>query len=52
VLSLQVKEAQRWISLVNGIGSGKVLLNLTFKPIKLTLPKELLGAGNTNSNYA
>ncbi|KAF1797109.1 hypothetical protein FB192DRAFT_1335564 [Mucor lusitanicus] len=40
----KVKEAERWITLKNGIGYGKVLLNVTYKPIKLTLPRELSGS--------
>ncbi|KAI8136766.1 hypothetical protein BJV82DRAFT_526545 [Fennellomyces sp. T-0311] len=38
------KEAERWVALANGIGFGKVLLNLKFKPIKLSLPRELRGS--------
>ncbi|KAI9497976.1 hypothetical protein BDB00DRAFT_755787 [Zychaea mexicana] len=38
------KEAERWVALANGIGFGKVLLNLKYKPVKLTLPRELRGS--------
>ncbi|CAO0800083.1 unnamed protein product [Mucor circinelloides] len=40
----KVREAERWITLKHGIGYGKVLLNVTYKPIKLTLPRELSGS--------
>lgn len=38
------KEVERWVPLANGIGFGKVLLNLKYKPVKLTLPPELRGS--------
>lgn len=38
------KEAERWVPLANGIGFGKVFLNLKYKPVKLTLPPELRGS--------
>ncbi|KAI8377186.1 hypothetical protein EDC96DRAFT_494795 [Choanephora cucurbitarum] len=37
------KEIQRWIPLADGIGFGKVLISLKYKPVKLTLPRELQG---------
>ncbi|KAI8375545.1 hypothetical protein BD560DRAFT_392622 [Blakeslea trispora] len=37
------KEVQKWIPLADGIGFGKVLLSLKYKPVKLTLPRELQG---------
>lgn len=37
------KEVQQWIPLANGIGFGKVLLSLKYKPVRLTLPRELQG---------
>ncbi|KAI7904926.1 uncharacterized protein BX663DRAFT_501057 [Cokeromyces recurvatus] len=40
----KVKKTQRWVGIGHGIGFGQVFLDLTYKPIKLTLPKELLGA--------
>lgn len=43
--NVQYKESERWVALANGIGFGKVLLNLKYKPIKLTLPPELRGSG-------
>ena len=38
------KETDRWVALANGIGFGKVSLNLKYKPIKLSLPRELRGS--------
>ncbi|KAI8391836.1 uncharacterized protein BYT42DRAFT_543323 [Radiomyces spectabilis] len=38
------KESQKWIALANGIGFGKVLVTLKYKPVKLTLPRNLQGA--------
>ncbi|KAI7902890.1 uncharacterized protein BX663DRAFT_508770 [Cokeromyces recurvatus] len=37
------KQIQQWIPLANGIGFGKVLLTIKYKPVKLTLPHELQG---------
>ncbi|KAI8979253.1 hypothetical protein BDF20DRAFT_974130 [Mycotypha africana] len=37
------KEVQKWIPLSNGIGFGKVLLSIKYKPVKMTLPRELQG---------
>jgi hypothetical protein len=39
------KETQQWIPLANGIGFGKILLSIKFKPVKMTLPRELQGSG-------
>ncbi|KAK4515667.1 3-isopropylmalate dehydrogenase [Mucor velutinosus] len=38
------KEVQQWIPLTNGIGFGKILLSVKYKPVKMTLPRELQGA--------
>ncbi|KAI9029659.1 hypothetical protein CLU79DRAFT_843161 [Phycomyces nitens] len=38
------KDVQKWIPLDNGIGFGKVLLTIKYKPVKLTLPRELQGS--------
>ncbi|KAI9322715.1 hypothetical protein BX666DRAFT_1848608 [Dichotomocladium elegans] len=38
------KESERWVALANGIGFGKVLLALKYKPIKMTLSRELRGS--------
>ncbi|KAG2204704.1 hypothetical protein INT47_012000 [Mucor saturninus] len=38
------KEFQKWIPLANGIGFGKFLLTVKYKPVKLTLPRELQGS--------
>ncbi|CEJ04745.1 hypothetical protein RMCBS344292_18699 [Rhizopus microsporus] len=38
------KEAQKWIPISDGIGFGKVLLSLKYKPVKMTLPRSLQGA--------
>ncbi|KAI7856661.1 hypothetical protein BDC45DRAFT_437272 [Circinella umbellata] len=40
----EYKEAQVWFPLSNGIGFGKVLVTLKYKPVRLTLPRELRGA--------
>jgi hypothetical protein len=39
------KEVQQWIPLTNGIGFGKILLSIKYKPVKMTLPRELQGSG-------
>ncbi|KAL9556559.1 hypothetical protein MBANPS3_001819 [Mucor bainieri] len=38
------KEVQQWIPLSNGIGFGKILLSIKYKPVKMTLPRELQGS--------
>ncbi|KAI9354705.1 hypothetical protein BD770DRAFT_412084 [Pilaira anomala] len=38
------KEFQNWIPLSNGIGFGKFLVSIKYKPVKMTLPRELQGA--------
>ncbi|KAI8976219.1 hypothetical protein BDB01DRAFT_359888 [Pilobolus umbonatus] len=38
------KEIQQWLPLSNGIGFGKILLTVKYKPVKITLPRELQGA--------
>ncbi|KAL0074495.1 hypothetical protein F4703DRAFT_1946910 [Phycomyces blakesleeanus] len=38
------KGVQKWIPLDNGIGFGKVLLTIKYKPVKLSLSRELQGA--------
>ncbi|KAI8890295.1 hypothetical protein K501DRAFT_237324 [Backusella circina FSU 941] len=38
------KEVQKWLPLSNGIGFGKVLVTLKYKPVKMFLPRELQGA--------
>ncbi|CEP06852.1 hypothetical protein [Parasitella parasitica] len=38
------KEVQKWIPLSNGIGFGKILLSIKYKPVKMTLPRELQGS--------
>ncbi|KAI7852946.1 hypothetical protein BDC45DRAFT_484442 [Circinella umbellata] len=38
------KETERWVALANGIGFGKISLNLKYKPVKLFLPRELRGS--------
>ncbi|KAI8879896.1 hypothetical protein K501DRAFT_256031 [Backusella circina FSU 941] len=40
----KLKEIQKWVTLSNGIGFGKLLLTIKYKPVKLTIPKELQGA--------
>ncbi|KAI7888712.1 uncharacterized protein EV154DRAFT_468602 [Mucor mucedo] len=42
--SKKSKESERWISLSDGIGYGRVFLDLKYKPVKLVLPRELSGA--------
>lgn len=42
------KEIQQWIPLSNGIGFGKVLLSIKYKPVKMTLPRSLQGSGMLN----
>ncbi|GAA5809804.1 hypothetical protein MFLAVUS_003219 [Mucor flavus] len=42
--SKKSKESIKWVSLSNGIGYGKVLLDLKYKPVKMVLPRELSGA--------
>ncbi|OAD77023.1 hypothetical protein PHYBLDRAFT_165522 [Phycomyces blakesleeanus NRRL 1555(-)] len=38
------KETERWVPLIKGIGFGKVSMLIRYKPVKLTLPRELRGA--------
>lgn len=38
------KEIQKWVPLANGIGFGKFLISVKYKPVKMTLPRELQGA--------
>ena len=38
------KEVQKWVPLSNGIGFGKFLISIKYKPVKMTLPRELQGA--------
>ncbi|KAI8140241.1 hypothetical protein BJV82DRAFT_563066 [Fennellomyces sp. T-0311] len=38
------KEGQAWFVLENGIGFGKVLVTLKYKPVRLTLPRQLQGS--------
>ncbi|CAO0791446.1 unnamed protein product [Mucor circinelloides] len=38
------KEVQQWIPLSNGIGFGKILLSIKYKPVKMTIPRELQGS--------
>ncbi|GAA5800941.1 hypothetical protein HPULCUR_006381 [Helicostylum pulchrum] len=38
------KEFQNWIPLANGIGFGKFLVTIKYKPVKMTLPRNLQGA--------
>lgn len=44
------KEVQQWIPLTNGIGFGKILMTIKYKPVKMTLPRELQGAGTYKWN--
>ncbi|KAJ2959007.1 hypothetical protein NQZ79_g5470 [Umbelopsis isabellina] len=39
-----IKETQRWLPLKDGIGFGKILVTMRFKPVKLSLPKQLTGS--------
>jgi hypothetical protein len=39
-----IKEIQRWLPLKDGIGFGKVLVTMRYKPIKLTLPRQMVGS--------
>ncbi|KAI9033622.1 hypothetical protein CLU79DRAFT_882763 [Phycomyces nitens] len=38
------KETERWVPLIKGIGFGKVSMLIRYKPVKLSLPRELRGA--------
>ncbi|KAI9259291.1 hypothetical protein BY458DRAFT_517379 [Sporodiniella umbellata] len=38
------KEFQKWIPLADGIGFGKVLLTVKYKPVKMTIPRPLQGS--------
>ncbi|RCH86926.1 hypothetical protein CU098_002701, partial [Rhizopus stolonifer] len=38
------KEFEKWIPLGDGIGFGKVLLTIKYKPVKMSLPRELQGS--------
>ncbi|KAG0793074.1 hypothetical protein G6F21_003887 [Rhizopus arrhizus] len=38
------KECQKWVPLADGIGFGKVLLSIKYKPVKMTLPRSLQGS--------
>ncbi|KAI9275789.1 hypothetical protein BDA99DRAFT_475827 [Phascolomyces articulosus] len=40
----EYKEAQTWFPLSDGVGFGKVLVTLKYKPVHLTIPRELSGA--------
>ncbi|KAI9494174.1 hypothetical protein BDB00DRAFT_819957 [Zychaea mexicana] len=42
--SSEYKEGQAWFPLASGVGFGKVLVTLKYKPVRLTLPRELRGA--------
>ncbi|KAH8550706.1 hypothetical protein BGW37DRAFT_457834 [Umbelopsis sp. PMI_123] len=39
-----LKEVQRWLPIKDGIGFGKILVTLRYKPVKLTLPKPMSGS--------
>ncbi|KAI9283000.1 hypothetical protein BC943DRAFT_281072 [Umbelopsis sp. AD052] len=39
-----IKECQRWLPIKDGIGFGKILVTLRYKPIKLSLPKPMTGS--------
>lgn len=39
-----IKEVQRWLPIKDGIGFGKVLVTLRYKPVKLTLPRPMVGS--------
>lgn len=45
------KEVQQWIPLSNGIGFGKILLSIKYKPVKMTIPRELQGSGMSTTNH-
>lgn len=45
------KEVQQWIPLSNGIGFGKILLSIKYKPVKMTIPRELQGSGMSATNH-
>ncbi|KAG1048652.1 hypothetical protein G6F43_008976 [Rhizopus delemar] len=38
------KEFQKWVPLADGIGFGKVLLSIKYKPVKMVLPRALQGS--------
>jgi hypothetical protein len=39
-----IKEVQRWLPIKDGIGFGKILVTLRYKPVKLSLPKPMTGS--------
>lgn len=39
-----IKETQRWLPLKDGIGFGKILVTMRYKPVKLSLPRQLTGS--------
>ncbi|KAI9252998.1 hypothetical protein BY458DRAFT_522442 [Sporodiniella umbellata] len=38
------REFQKWVPLSDGIGFGKILLNIKYKPVKMTIPHSLQGS--------
>ncbi|KAI7861997.1 hypothetical protein BDF14DRAFT_1861374 [Spinellus fusiger] len=38
------KRVRQWVLLENGIGFGKVLITVKYKPVKLAIPRELQGS--------
>jgi hypothetical protein len=38
------RKVQQWVPLGNGISFGKILFSIKYKPVKITLPRELQGS--------